>query len=123
MKPAKPKTTRWFGIIRPAPPLHFHILQGTAFLYLGYRLASRNYALYGHLPEQAFHYPDRYVLETGPLLEAPLSHWTTFHFIYDILGHPGYDTLFAVQMVGLATALCGLFGIYPKFASGLGFLI
>ena len=123
MKPAKPKTTRWFGIIRPAPPLHFHILQGTAFLYLGYRLASRNYALYGHLPEQAFHYPNRFVLETGPFLEAPLSHWTTFHFIYDILGHPGYDTLFAVQIIGLATALCGLLGIYPKVAASLGFLI
>jgi len=52
---------RFFGILRESPALHFYLLQAVVFLYLAWRFASRNYTVFGVLPDEAFTYPRGHV--------------------------------------------------------------
>ena len=118
-----PKENQWFGILRTAPCFHFYIIQAVSFIYILYRLTSRNYAIYGYLPESAFVFPEIYNMQTWYFLSKPISHWLNLNFLYDYLGHPGYEFLLTIQVVGIAIAICGLIGFLPKQAALLCFII
>ena len=123
MKLSSSKENQWFGILRPAPCLHFHIIQAVSFIYILYRLTSRNYAIYGYLPQSAFVYPERYIMQSWYLPSKPISHWLNLNFLYDYWGHPSYEFLFTIQLVGIVLAICGLIGFLPKPAALVCFII
>ena len=82
---AKNREVRFFGILRESPAFHFYLLQAVAFLYLAFRFASRNYTVYGILPDEAFDYPRAYLNELWPL--PPL------HFPADERGRPLWESV------------------------------
>ena len=95
-------------------PYHLWLLQFVGFSYLIYRLLSRDYSIYGFIPEDLFIYP-RPVTSVYPpsfILEI-----INFHWIYNFIELPSVNTLESLQTIVIYIATCGLLGIFAKQAS------
>jgi|GEM_PF-1567961 hypothetical protein len=108
----------FLGIIRNSPPLHFYLLQFIAFSYLLFRFLSRDFSVYGLLPEDAFNYPRTFGMELWPI---PLLHLTTFQFIYDIIPRPNQPVILTMQFCVIGASGTGLLGIRPKLCAIVAF--
>lgn len=111
---------RLFGVLRESPALHVYLMQAVGFLYLAYRFASRDYSVYGLLPDEAFAYPRNYQTELWPL---PPLHFTTLQFLYDFLPRPSVEVIRGMQITVVGASLLGFLGIFPRLAAALAFLL
>jgi predicted DCC family thiol-disulfide oxidoreductase YuxK len=111
---------RFFGVLRESPALHLYLLQAVAFAYLAYRFASRDYTVYGLLPDDAFDFPRTYLNE---LLPVPGLWLTTGQFVYAVLPHPGPAVLYGIQVAVIACSLLGLCGVLPRWNAWIAFLL
>lgn len=109
---------RFFGILRESPALHFYLLQAVGFLYLAWRFASRDYTVYGSLPDAAFDFPRAYPNELWPV---PPLWFTTFQFVYEFLPRPSAEGVRAMQYAVIGASLAGLLGILPRLAAAVAF--
>jgi hypothetical protein len=87
---------------------------------LSYRFASRDFTVYGLLPEAAFSYPPRTIYA---LWKPPFLHWTSFQFIYQWLSHPGPQLIALLQYAIIGSCLLGLIGIAPKANAVISFIL
>ena len=111
---------RPFGAFADSPPLHFYLLQFVGFAYMAYRFASRDYTVYGYLPDELFTYPRTIFVEIWPF---PIMHYTSFQFIYDWISRPSPQTIELLQWIVIFACLCGLVGLLPRLAAWTAFLI
>ena len=111
---------RFLRVLSESPPLHFYLLQFVGFAYLFYRFASRNYAVYGLLPDDAFQYPRCPPVE---LLPVPVLHFTTFQFIYTFIPRPSPEVITGMQGLVMAACALGMIGILPKVCAWIAFLL
>ncbi len=114
------REVRFFGVLRESPALHFYLLQAVGFLYLAWRFASRNYTVYGILPDAAFDFPRAY---PGELWPVPPLWITTFQFVYDFLPRPSADGMRVMQYAVIGASLAGLLGILPRVSAGVAFVL
>ncbi len=105
-------------MFRESPALHFYVLQFLGFGYLLYRLASRDYTVYGFLTEEMFNYPRR-----PPWMEIPLLHFTTFQWIYAFIPRPTPEVIFWLQVIGIIACVAGMIGLRPRWCAVVAFLI
>ena len=109
----------FFGFFRSSPILHFYLMQLVIFFYIAYRFASRDYTIYGLIEEKHFDYPFNLVNELYPI---PLSHFTTFQFIYNWIDHPGVQTIAVLQLIVVVSCILGAIGVLPKLNAIIGFV-
>lgn len=99
--------------------LHGYIIQALIFSYSIYRYSSRSYESYGFLPEGSFSYPRAVLSIFYPL---PLSHFSTFQFIYKYIPHINADQISIIQYIIILSSFLGLLGILPRFTGLISFL-
>jgi predicted DCC family thiol-disulfide oxidoreductase YuxK len=117
---ARDKEVRFFGILRESPPLHFYLLQFIGFLYIFYIFSSRNYTVYGLLPDDAFNYPRSFLNEFLPI---PLLHFTTFQFLYAVVPRPGPEIIGVLQWMIIGACCFGVLGLGAKWNAIVVFLL
>ena len=111
---------RFIGFFKKSPPLHLYMMQFIGFSYLGYRFASRNYTVYGFLPDEAFNYSRTLANQFVPL---PVLHFTTFQFIYDFLPRPTPDVIAGLQYCIIFACLMGVLGVGARWMAGFVFIL
>ena len=109
----------FFGIFKESKPYHFYAFQAVVFLYMFYRLASRDYTIYGLLDESYFQFPRMH----ANLWSVPFSYLTTFQFIYHWIPRPAPDTLRLLQLIGIFSCMSGFLGIFPRFCAWIVFVL
>jgi predicted DCC family thiol-disulfide oxidoreductase YuxK len=103
IKPYKPDESDY--------PFHFWLMQFLCFAYVLYRLASRDYSVYGFLPEEYFIYP-RYPTNIYP---SQLGiEIINFHWIYNFIKMPSPLTIEFLQKILIIFSFLGLGGLFPK---------
>ena len=75
---------------------HAYIIKALIFLYSIYRYTSRSYESYGFLKEDSFSYPRWWTTSQYPL---PLSHFSTFQFIYKYIPHINDSQITSLQYI------------------------
>lgn len=103
---------------QPYGTFHFYVVQFLVFLYLVYRLLSRDYAFYGLMDISQQVYPRAYV---NWLFVSPPKYFT-FHFLHDIFGYPSQLFLKSVQWIVISSGVMGLLGIKPKHMAMIAFV-
>lgn len=111
MKHILQQDVRWYGIFRRSSPVHLYLLQFTTFTYMLYRLISRDYRVYGLIPEKMFDYQREFIIELYPI---PLTYFTSFQWIYAIFPRPSYEFIGYIQYSIILMCICGIIGIYPR---------
>ena len=95
-------------------PLHIWLVQFVAFGYTLYRLFSRDYSVYGFIPDHFFSYP-RYITNLYP--PKTLVEIINFHWIYNFVEYLDVGSIESLQLILIIASLFGLLGIYPKVAA------
>ncbi len=111
---------RFMGIFTPAPPLPVYIMQAVVFAYGLWRFMSRDYTVYGFLPDHMFNFPRHFNYELWPV---PLLHVSTFQFIYQVIPRPTPEVIAALQWAICIACTVGLIGMVPKGMAWLAFLL
>lgn len=93
-------------------PLHFWATQFITYIYLLYRLISRDYSVYGLINSDYFDYPRFITNLYPPKLTLELIN---FHWIYNILDYPTSDTIVIIQYILIIFSLLGLLGVFNKY--------
>lgn len=99
--------------------LNSFVIQALIFSYSIYRYASRSYESYGILPEDSFSYPRWWLADLYPL---PISHFSTFQFIYKYIPHIDSYTISIFQYIIILTSLLGLIGFLPRLSAIISFI-
>ena len=112
---------RPFGVFRASPAFHLYLVQAVTFFYMAWRFASRNYAVYGTLPDDQFDYPRTFMFE---LLPVQLVEFLSFQFIYDLgVPRPGEGALTFLQLVIIGACAAGFLGVVPRIAARIAFVL
>jgi predicted DCC family thiol-disulfide oxidoreductase YuxK len=114
------REVRFFGVLRESPALHFYLMQFVAFGYLAYRFLSRNYTVFGQLPDTAYIYPRVWLNEWFPV---PPQWFITGQFIYAFIPRPGPEVVAVIQWVVVACCVLGILGIVPRLAALVAFAL
>ena len=104
------------GFFVESNPTQFYLLQAVTFFYLAYRLASRDYMVYGLLDNSFIEFERPYVNN----LVYPISYISTLQFIFDIVGMPTVEVLTVSQHAVLFASVLGLVGVYPRVMARIG---
>ena len=100
-------------------PYHFWIIQFVVFSYIIYRLISRDYSVYGLVPEEYFNYPRAYTnVYPNWIVQIFNTHW-----IYWFLDYPNNNTLKFLQNSGIIISAMGLIGIFPRICALISFIL
>lgn len=105
---------RFYRVLQPDHPFHAYLLQFLTFFYMAYRLASRNYTVYGLIPSELFTYPR---MATNLQGKPPLIHFISFQFVYDFIPHPSPEIIAGLQFLGIFLCVLGIVGIFPRIAA------
>lgn len=104
---------RFFDFRKSDYPYHFWLIQFVSFSYCLLRLLSRDYTIYGLIPEEYFNY-NRPFLAIYPKF---IQQFCTLHFVYWLFDYPSPFVLNVIKYVGLTASFFGLLGIFPKVMS------
>ena len=97
-----------------------YIIQFLIFSYSIFRYLSRSYESYGFLNDQSFSYPRWWLADLYPL---PISHFSTFQFIYDFFPRLNPDNLMYIQYLIVVFSIFGLLGILPRLSAFVSFIL
>jgi len=105
---------RFMGVLRESPPLHFYLMQFTGFAYFLYRFLSRDYTVYGFVPDPMFNYRKA---------QTFLLYFTDLQFIYSFIPRPTSEVIYYLQWTVIMCCCLGLLGIFPKWNAVISFSI
>ncbi len=91
------------------------IFKSVTYLYLLWRMLSRNYAVYS-FTESAYLKSDRLYLNFSELLIKPYE-LVSFQFIHRIISVPSYTTIFNIQLLLISMCIVGIILKNNKFIS------
>lgn len=107
-----------FKYDEPDYPYHFWLIQFTCFAYVLYRLVSRDYSVFGFLPEEYFIYPRYRNNIYPPQFGVELIN---FHWVYNFINRPFPQTLEVIQKLLVLFSFLGITGLFPKKAALITF--
>lgn len=114
------KEVRFFRPLAEVKAFHFYLLQFFGGLYMTYRLLSRDYTFIGFFTQVDQIYLRGLFHEYFPI---PVSYFTTFQFIYELIPFPNTFAIEIIQLIIVASSVFLTIGILPKLFSIISFLL
>jgi hypothetical protein len=108
-----------FNIEKKDYPYHFWMLQLVVFIYTFIRLFSRDYSVYGIIPNEFFNYHRAH----SSLYPSFVQELLNTHFVYWFLEFPEPKTILFAQKLGIVVSTLGLLGFYSRLCSIFLFLL